>query len=78
MMSSLDSSSIMPTFIHMYLKFLYFFCCSQSCLFECLQKTKLITDSRSCHYTRCGRTDKGVSAFGQVCINTQRTIDTDL
>ena len=38
----------------------------QSCLFECLQKTKLIADSRSCHYTRCGRTDKGVSALGQV------------
>ena len=38
----------------------------QSCLFECLQKTKLIVDSRSCHYARCGRTDKGVSALGQV------------
>jgi tRNA pseudouridine38/39 synthase len=35
-------------------------------LFECLLIAKLIEDTRSCHYSRCGRTDKGVSAFGQV------------
>ncbi len=28
--------------------------------------TKLIKDIDSCDYSRCGRTDKGVSAFGQV------------
>jgi len=38
-------------------------------LFAALMKTCLIssTDRKECHYSRCGRTDKGVSAFGQVC-----------
>ncbi|PIK58349.1 hypothetical protein BSL78_04737 [Apostichopus japonicus] len=35
-------------------------------LFEALLKTKLIEDRPSSNYSRCGRTDKGVSAFGQV------------
>jgi len=28
-------------------------------LFAALEKTKLIADRRSFHYSRCGRTDKG-------------------
>ena len=35
-------------------------------LFAALQKTHLIKDRFSCQYSRCGRTDRGVSAFGQV------------
>lgn len=35
-------------------------------LFEALLKTKLIQDRQSSSYHRCGRTDKGVSAFSQV------------
>ncbi|BFZ63341.1 pseudouridine synthase deg1 [Saitoella coloradoensis] len=35
-------------------------------LFEALEKSKLI-DGDGCKFSRCGRTDKGVSAFGQVC-----------
>ncbi|KAG7492317.1 hypothetical protein MATL_G00013060 [Megalops atlanticus] len=35
-------------------------------LFESLLKTKLIQDRQSSNYHRCGRTDKGVSAFSQV------------
>ena len=35
-------------------------------LFEALKKCCLIEDRASCNYSRCGRTDKGVSAFGQV------------
>lgn len=35
-------------------------------LFEALQKTCLIQDRQSSNYHRCGRTDKGVSAFSQV------------
>ncbi|XP_062382833.1 tRNA pseudouridine(38/39) synthase [Sardina pilchardus] len=35
-------------------------------LFEALLKTKLIQDRQSSNYHRCGRTDKGVSAFSQV------------
>ena len=38
----------------------------QARLFECLQKTKLVEDLQNCNYSRCGRTDKGVSALGQV------------
>ncbi|TSL82594.1 tRNA pseudouridine(38/39) synthase [Bagarius yarrelli] len=34
-------------------------------LFEALLKTKLIQDRQSSNYHRCGRTDKGVSAFSQ-------------
>ncbi|KAJ0397882.1 hypothetical protein ATCC90586_006468 [Pythium insidiosum] len=35
-------------------------------VFSALQHTKLIESIDSCEYSRCGRTDKGVSAFGQV------------
>lgn len=35
-------------------------------IFAALTKTCLIEDRASCEYSRCGRTDKGVSAFGQV------------
>ncbi|XP_016398805.1 tRNA pseudouridine(38/39) synthase-like isoform X1 [Sinocyclocheilus rhinocerous] len=35
-------------------------------LFEALLKTKLIQDRQTSTYHRCGRTDKGVSAFSQV------------
>eukprot|EP00041_Stephanoeca_diplocostata_P004876 m.52617 g.52617 ORF g.52617 m.52617 type:complete len:476 (-) comp15424_c0_seq1:90-1517(-) len=34
--------------------------------FKALTKACLISDRLSCNYSRCGRTDKGVSAFGQV------------
>lgn len=39
-------------------------------LFEALLKTRLIQDRQSSNYHRCGRTDKGVSAFTQVCLST--------
>lgn len=35
-------------------------------LFEALTKTRLIESRQTSKYHRCGRTDKGVSAFGQV------------
>ncbi|XP_057314732.1 tRNA pseudouridine(38/39) synthase-like isoform X2 [Hydractinia symbiolongicarpus] len=35
-------------------------------LFAAFLKSKLIKDRASARYSRCGRTDKGVSAFGQV------------
>ncbi|NWJ06089.1 PUS3 synthase, partial [Crypturellus undulatus] len=35
-------------------------------LFEALVKTRLVAERRTANYQRCGRTDKGVSAFGQV------------
>ncbi|KAJ7305073.1 hypothetical protein JRQ81_010885 [Phrynocephalus forsythii] len=35
-------------------------------LFEALSKTRLIENRQTSNYHRCGRTDKGVSAFGQV------------
>ncbi|KAM6045029.1 tRNA pseudouridine(38/39) synthase isoform 2-T2 [Theristicus caerulescens] len=35
-------------------------------LFEALKKTQLVDDRQTSNYHRCGRTDKGVSAFGQV------------
>lgn len=35
--------------------------------FIALQRSRLVVDRDSCGYSRCGRTDKGVSAFGQVC-----------
>ena len=35
--------------------------------YGCLQKTKLVEGHlSSCNYSHCGRTDKGVSALGQV------------
>ncbi|KAI8324705.1 tRNA pseudouridine synthase [Martensiomyces pterosporus] len=35
-------------------------------VFKALAKCKLITNESECDYTRCGRTDRGVSGFGQV------------
>ncbi|NWU72306.1 PUS3 synthase, partial [Pterocles burchelli] len=35
-------------------------------IFEALKKTRLVNDRQTSNYHRCGRTDKGVSAFGQV------------
>nr|XP_060643156.1 tRNA pseudouridine(38/39) synthase [Anolis sagrei ordinatus] len=35
-------------------------------LFEALGKTRLVKNRQTSNYHRCGRTDKGVSAFGQV------------
>jgi tRNA pseudouridine38/39 synthase len=35
-------------------------------LYKAFEKTKLIQDRMNCHFSRCGRTDKGVSALGQV------------
>ncbi|KAK8805531.1 hypothetical protein WA158_002187 [Blastocystis sp. Blastoise] len=35
-------------------------------LFKAFQKVKLIEDRNTCNYSRSGRTDAGVSAFGQV------------
>ncbi|XP_078508801.1 tRNA pseudouridine(38/39) synthase isoform X2 [Lissotriton helveticus] len=35
-------------------------------LFEALTKTRLVETRQTASYHRCGRTDKGVSAFGQV------------
>ncbi|KAJ2358438.1 pseudouridine synthase deg1 [Coemansia erecta] len=35
-------------------------------LFKALAHCKLITSESSCGYSRCGRTDRGVSGFGQV------------
>lgn len=42
-------------------------------LFEALVKLKLITDRKSCNYSRCGRTDRGVNAFGQIVSLSVRT-----
>jgi tRNA pseudouridine38/39 synthase len=42
-------------------------------LFKALEKTKLVASSDTCNYSRCGRTDKGVSAMGQVSAITVRT-----
>lgn len=41
-------------------------------LFEALKKTRLVDDRQTSNYHRCGRTDKGVSAFGQVRIPPPR------
>lgn len=41
----------------------------QSEIFKALQKTRLISgDKKELQYSRCGRTDKGVSSVGQVSI----------
>lgn len=39
----------------------------ESVLFEALIRTRLIESRETCNFQRCGRTDKGVSSFGQVC-----------
>lgn len=47
-------------------------------LFEALIKTRLVENRQTSNYHRCGRTDKGVSAFGQVrplyCSAKQATV----
>lgn len=40
----------------------------QAHLFNALKKSCLIEERSTCNYSRCGRTDKGVSAFAQVRI----------
>ncbi|XP_021366601.1 uncharacterized protein LOC110458937 isoform X4 [Mizuhopecten yessoensis] len=45
----------------------------ETALFEALLKTRLIEDRETSSYHRCGRTDKGVSAFGQVISIDLRT-----
>ncbi len=48
-------------------------------LFDKLLQLKLIKDRPSCNYSRCGRTDKGVSALGQVIsLNIRSAIPLDL
>ncbi|KAJ1347181.1 hypothetical protein KIN20_002181 [Parelaphostrongylus tenuis] len=44
-------------------------------LMNALLKTKLIPDEKSCDISRCGRTDKGVSAFKQVAALIVRSAD---
>ncbi|XP_027300081.1 tRNA pseudouridine(38/39) synthase isoform X1 [Anas platyrhynchos] len=43
-------------------------------LFEALKKTRLVDDRQTSNYHRCGRTDKGVSAFGQVRMDSQAPV----
>nr|GFC59333.1 tRNA pseudouridine(38/39) synthase isoform X2 [Tanacetum cinerariifolium] len=39
----------------------------ESELFKALEKTRLVlSDKKGLQYSRCGRTDKGVSSVGQV------------
>jgi len=42
-------------------------------LFNALEKVKLIQDRASCNFSRCGRTDAGVSALGQIVTLTVRS-----
>ncbi|XP_071945628.1 tRNA pseudouridine(38/39) synthase-like [Antedon mediterranea] len=42
-------------------------------IFDALYKTKLMEDRDTANYSRCGRTDKGVSAFSQVIALDLRT-----
>lgn len=42
-------------------------------LFQALLKTRLIESPRTCRYSRCGRTDTGVSSVGQVIALTLRS-----
>ncbi|XP_025829438.1 tRNA pseudouridine(38/39) synthase isoform X2 [Agrilus planipennis] len=50
----------------------------EHCLFEALQKTCLIKNRSSSNYHRCGRTDKGVSSFGQtVSIDLRSKLNKD-
>ncbi|VDO14056.1 unnamed protein product, partial [Haemonchus placei] len=46
-------------------------------LMDALLKTKLITSEKDCDFSRCGRTDKGVSAFKQVAAVVVRSSDID-
>lgn len=45
----------------------------EAALFEALERTRLLEDRSDAHYHRCGRTDKGVSAFSQVISIDLRT-----
>ncbi|XP_049275220.1 tRNA pseudouridine(38/39) synthase isoform X1 [Rhipicephalus sanguineus] len=45
----------------------------EAALFEALERTRLLEDRTDAHYHRCGRTDKGVSAFSQVISIDLRT-----
>ncbi|KAL1481260.1 hypothetical protein MTO96_034567 [Rhipicephalus appendiculatus] len=45
----------------------------EAALFEALERTRLLEDRTNAHYHRCGRTDKGVSAFSQVISIDLRT-----
>lgn len=48
-------------------------------LFKSLQKLRLIEDRKTSNYSRCGRTDKGVSALGQVvAFNLRSSIPKDV
>ena len=48
-------------------------------LFAALIKVKLIKDRASCNYSRCGRTDSGVSAYGQIiALNLRSAFPKDL
>lgn len=49
-------------------------------LFEALTKTRLVESRQMSNYHRCGRTDKGVSAFGQVraTVLSLRASNTDI
>ena len=38
----------------------------ERCLFDALRKARLVTSRATCNYSRCGRTDRGVSSTGQV------------
>ncbi|KAK7093454.1 uncharacterized protein [Littorina saxatilis] len=45
----------------------------EAALFEAMLKTRLVETRETSNYHRCGRTDKGVSAFGQVISLDLRT-----
>ncbi len=45
----------------------------ESALFDALIKTKLVESRETCSYSRCGRTDRGVSALSQVIALDLRT-----
>lgn len=74
--------------VHILLKFLYFgwnyqgyvvqedtIATVEHYLMNALSKCKLIQSRETCNYHRCGRTDKGVSAFSQVISLTVRAAD---
>ncbi|ORX60678.1 tRNA pseudouridine synthase [Hesseltinella vesiculosa] len=42
-------------------------------LFTALEQTRLIVDRDNCNYSRCGRTDRGVSGLGQVIMINVRS-----
>ena len=51
----------------------------EKCLFRALLTARLINDRASANYTRCGRTDKGVSAFSQVvALRVRSNVDSGL